>query len=503
MSSKKKYRMIFYIAICIVFILIIVKIFNPTYPKITGFENKDNNTTISWKNFHGATKYTLLEKAGEDWQEIAQTEENKYTIENVEKNVLHTYAVKAYKNDKQVGAVYEPGFENAYYDALEFDTAEITKDQVFLSWEKKDGIKKYEIYLKTDSDFKKIATTKEGEYTYNKAKKGKTYTFSLRGINDKGQAQSDFDNTGTTLTFLDTPVITEVTDDAQDVLISWDKVDGAQKYRVLYDEGNGYQTAGDTEETSYRFTQGVKDTTYNFAVRCVSSDSKALMSDYDKKGYEFEYTFEEKTEYHIKGAPVINQDELKAGCETYACTMLLQYLGFDITEFQFADNYLITAPVTGVEGDRYGPDPNSAFSGDVYSGWGWCIYNPAMAKSMNNFFKDQKSDLKAVPIDGKSLDYLCNKYIVNDQPVMVWATTQMNEPIDSTSWTIDYVDENAKYKMGDTFTWQQNEHCLLLVGFDEDNYYFNDSCAGDVSVFPKELSQKRYEQLGTQAIVVQ
>ena len=46
MSSKKKYQMIFYIAICIVFILIIVKIFNPTYPKITGFENKDNNSGV-------------------------------------------------------------------------------------------------------------------------------------------------------------------------------------------------------------------------------------------------------------------------------------------------------------------------------------------------------------------------------------------------------------------------------------------------------------------------
>lgn len=208
--------------------------------------------------------------------------------------------------------------------------------------------------------------------------------------------------------------------------------------------------------------------------------------------------------YKIEGVPVIPQIELKSGCETYAATMLMQYLGFDIDEVTFADNYLISRDVSyGKDGNRYGPDPNSAFSGDVHSSYGWCIYCPAMAKSMNNYFKSENSKLVATPIEGVTLDDLCYKYVINDKPVMIWGTTNMEEAYEDDSWIVDYTDENAKYEIGDTYTWLRNEHCLVLFGFDKENYYFCDSCAGDVSVFDKATSEQRYKQLSMQAIVVE
>lgn len=42
------------------------------------------------------------------------------------------------------------------------------------------------------------------------------------------------------------------------------------------------------------------------------------------------------TSYKIEGVPVIVQDKLKAACETYACTMLLQYYKFNIDEYSFS-----------------------------------------------------------------------------------------------------------------------------------------------------------------------
>ncbi len=206
-------------------------------------------------------------------------------------------------------------------------------------------------------------------------------------------------------------------------------------------------------------------------------------------------------EYVIEDVSVLSQVELKAGCETYACTMLLQTLGFDIDEFTFADEYLEIKDVYyGEDGNRYGPDMNSAHAGDVYTGWG--VYAPAMAKFMNRYLDTQKTDLRAYPLEGVALKTLCEDYIVNDIPVMVWATTYMDEPYVKDTWTVDYVDENAKFEIGDSFSWMMNEHCLVLIGYDEENYYFADSCAGDISVFEKDLCTERYEQLGTQAIVV-
>lgn len=210
---------------------------------------------------------------------------------------------------------------------------------------------------------------------------------------------------------------------------------------------------------------------------------------------------EPKTSYMIESISAIKQEELKAGCEIYACTVVLQYHGFDINEQQFSENYLICKPIVYEQQYyRYGPDMHSAYAGDVYEGYG--IYAPAMVKSMNAYLKTQDTKLVAYDVTGQTLESLCQEYIVNDIPVMVWATTYMYEPYEKESWTVNYVDENAKSEIGDTVWWMQNEHCLTLMGYDEENYYFCDSVSGDITGYEKEISQQRYVELGAQAIVV-
>lgn len=206
--------------------------------------------------------------------------------------------------------------------------------------------------------------------------------------------------------------------------------------------------------------------------------------------------------YIIEDVEVIPQKDLKAGCETYACTMLLKILGFDLNEYYFADNYVeVQWPYWDAEGNMYAADMNSASVGSPYSGWG--VYAPAMARFMNHYLSDQHSKLKATSYENIPLDELCLKYVCKGTPVMIWATTAMLEPYVKDTWTVNYVDENAKTKIGDSFSWWEHEHCLVLIGYDEENYYFADSFSETVSVFEKELCQTRYEQLFSQCIVVQ
>ena len=122
---------------------------------------------------------------------------------------------------------------------------------------------------------------------------------------------------------------------------------------------------------------------------------------------------------------------------------------------------------------------------------------------MNNYLKDQNSTLKATPLKGVSLDDLCKTYVRKDIPVMIWATANLQEPFVKRSWIINYVDENSTKKIGDTMEWLMHEHCMVLIGYDNDNYYMCDSVEGKVYVFPKEPFEDLYNQLGTQAIVVQ
>lgn len=206
--------------------------------------------------------------------------------------------------------------------------------------------------------------------------------------------------------------------------------------------------------------------------------------------------------YMINSVKAIAMDDLKAGCETYACTMLLNSLGFDLDEHTIADSYLncqyVYLTEDGLDGE--GPDMYSAFAGTAYAGWG--VYAPSMAKSMNAYLKDQKSNLKAYALENVELDDLVEQYVSKGVPVMIWATTYMQEPYVYHTWTVNYVDENAKTKIGDKFSWYMHEHCLVLAGYDKENYYFGDSTAGTISCFKKDLVKKRYEQMFKQAIVV-
>lgn len=207
------------------------------------------------------------------------------------------------------------------------------------------------------------------------------------------------------------------------------------------------------------------------------------------------------TSYQISGVPVLPQDDLTACCESYACTMLLQYLGFDLTINEFVENYLIKKPVYyGEDGKLYGPDMNAAFAGDIYFGYG--INAPAMAKCMNNYLKENNSQLKAYDFSGVPMEEFCEKYVLNGIPVMIWATANMDEPFVHATWIVDYVDENSTVEIGDTVDWQMHEHCMVLIGFDEEYYYLSDSVAGKVAAYDKATFEDRYAKIGTQAIVV-
>lgn len=241
------------------------------------------------------------------------------------------------------------------------------------------------------------------------------------------------------------------------------------------------------------------------SVYCVIRDSKNPQGTEQDGNVIVEQEKQEPTvaEHHIENVVTLVQDGLRSGCETYACTMLLQTLGYNITEYEFADNYLICYDVYyGSDGNMYGPDMNCAFAGNVYNGYGYGINAPAMAKCMNSYLHTVDDSKQAIALAGVSLDELCQKYVAKDIPVMVWATTYMDEPYEKFSWIVEYVDENARHEIGDTEAWLQNEHCMMLCGFDEENYYFGDSVSGGISVFGKEISNERYAQLGYQAIVV-
>lgn len=210
------------------------------------------------------------------------------------------------------------------------------------------------------------------------------------------------------------------------------------------------------------------------------------------------------TSHKISNVGYLDQSELPTGCETVSAVMLLNHYGFKITSKQFANNYLIKKPLYyDSYGNLWAPDPNSAFVGDPSYSWCYGIFAPGMAKSMNNYLKAVGSKYEAVSLKGKELSELCHTYIDNDIPVMVWATMYMDASYKTTKWYVSYSDENSKLKVGDVFQWTAGEHCLLLVGYDENYYYFHDPLTKANQAYRKSLAETRYEELGKTAVILE
>mgnify|MGYP004510872171 CR=1 FL=1 len=214
-----------------------------------------------------------------------------------------------------------------------------------------------------------------------------------------------------------------------------------------------------------------------------------------------------QSSYKMLNVPYDNQCGVESGCEAVSSTMLLRYYGYHVDKKSFARNTLIKGNwYVDSRGQMYGPDPNAAYVGDPFKGSGYnCgfgCYANATAKSINKFLGN-KAAYKAVVTSGKSLNQLVNDYINKNMPVLVWATMDMKKSYPSCSWIINYTDGSSGLRVGDRYTWTAGEHCLVLVGYDRDRYYFNDPYKnhGRVS-FSKGLVEQRFRELKSQSVVM-
>jgi len=179
---------------------------------------------------------------------------------------------------------------------------------------------------------------------------------------------------------------------------------------------------------------------------------------------------------------VINQmPNMPSGCEVTSLTMVLNYLGIEVTNYYLADNYL--------PNDTY--DLNRSFVGNVYANNSFGCYAPVITKTANDYLKSIKSDYKAFNITGSSRKDLLS-YVASGIPVIIWNTEEMAET------EVEYY-----YFEDEEMEWHTNEHCVVLCGYNmiDNTVTVADSISGYV-YRDADTFFSRYEDLEEQAVII-
>lgn len=196
---------------------------------------------------------------------------------------------------------------------------------------------------------------------------------------------------------------------------------------------------------------------------------------------------------HRIEVPYIDQSvKYPTGCESVSAVMLLRFLGYEITVDDFIANCLECRQMEVRDGVLYGPDPNEYFCGSPYDDESYGIYANGLRGALIKAAGEQYEFLDET---GTPVRELLEKYIDHDMPVVFWACINMRKEIPGPEWKL--------LDSAETFTWTSNEHCMLLVGYDEEQYYFNDPYDNNgVIGYPRELVEKRHAAQQSMALGV-
>ncbi len=194
--------------------------------------------------------------------------------------------------------------------------------------------------------------------------------------------------------------------------------------------------------------------------------------------------------------PYISQKgSYPTGCESVSTVMLLQHLGFDMSVDDFIGRYLRQRPFETKDGILYGADPRKEFCGSPYREDGFGCYAPVIEETLNRIFEEADAPWEAVDASGATVEELCHRYLDHGMPVICWTCIDLREPIVGPSWKL--------LDNGEDFTWISNEHCLLLVGYDEEGFWCNDPYDGHGVVrYPRDVMEDRHAAQHSMAVGV-
>jgi len=241
-------------------------------PKVTKLSNGAKGVDIGWSKVNGADGYAVYRIAkGGKWELLTKTAENTFTDKDAKSGTTYEYKVEAY-NENSKAESSKVSIKYLATPVLKEITG--TKKAITIKWNKVDGAKEYTVYRKTDGgSWKSLGKVKGDSYTDKSVKEGVKYTYTVRATN--GGTASYYDTVG--LSYVIEVAQPEPETNKENVIsvkatkkgaeVKWDKVDGADGYKVYRRNADGsWKKIADVKGTAYTDRSAKKGVTYEYKI---------------------------------------------------------------------------------------------------------------------------------------------------------------------------------------------------------------------------------------------
>ena len=183
----------------------------------------------------GASKYRVFYLDRDNvWRGLGSTSSNSFTSEDMLSGESYTYTVRCLDSDGN----YISDYDHEGKSYLFLTTPKITSlnpvtEGVEVSWGSLAGAVNYRVYRKTaDTDWRRVGDTTATTLVDRNAPSGVQVSYTVRAITADGSDWTSYFNSGKSITYIKTPVITGFYNTANGTEIMWNKCGGAAKYRV-------------------------------------------------------------------------------------------------------------------------------------------------------------------------------------------------------------------------------------------------------------------------------
>lgn len=178
----------------------------------------------------------------------------------------------------------------------------------------------------------------------------------------------------------------------------------------------------------------------------------------------------EQTRVCLNVTNIMQNPSLPNGCEVVSLAIALKYAGYNINPEALYDKFMPKSPYKN-------GDPWTHYVGNA-KGKGFGCYAPCVVTTGNAYLSSVGSLKTVIDVSGKSFSYY-ESLIDNGIPVIMWGTIEMNGN-SKVCWEARICKKKVK--------WHSYSHCMVLIGYTDDNYIFCDPLKGVVEYTKKAVS---------------